>query len=179
MGVMTGIGLGLLVGGTILNARGQKKQGDAAQEAANAVAEREEWNAGIAELQAKDAIARGADEESRFRTSVRQLIGSQRAGFAGQGVEVGRGSAADVQADAAFLGELDARQIRLNAARQAWGFQVEAADRRLGADVARRGGAAAKSASRWAMASTIVGGAAQGTSMLADRYGWNSPKAGA
>ena len=170
---LTLLGLGLAAAGTATSVYGQHKAGKAAKEAGESQAQREEYNAAVADLQAEDALVRGAEEESRFRTSVRGLIGKQRAGFAGQGVEVGSGSAADVQADAAFLGELDARQIRANAQREAWGYRVEAADRRMGADVARRGGQAAQTAARWGAAGTVLGG----SSLLLDRYRWGKGKA--
>lgn len=170
MGVMTGIALGSVIVGTAVSMYGQKKAGDAAKAAGESAAQQQEFNARVAELQADDALARGLDEESRFRTSVRGLIGSQRAGFAGQGVDVGVGSAADVQADAAYLGELDSLQIRANAEREAWGYRVEASDRRMAADVARKGGQAAQTASRWGMASTALGAT---SSLLMSRYGWD------
>jgi general stress protein YciG len=77
-----------------------------------------------------------------------------------------------VQADAAYLGALDAAQIRRNAEREAWGFKVEAADRRMAADVARKGGRAAATAANIGAASTIIGGT---TSLLSARYGWDRP----
>jgi hypothetical protein len=168
MAFMTALAIGSAIAGTAMNAIGSVKSGNAAARAAESEAQRDEYNAQVAELQAEDAVTRGAEEESRFRTGVRKLIGSQRAGFAGQGVAVGSGSAADVQADAAYLGELDARQIRANAQRQAWGFSVQAEDLRMAADVARKGGASAKSAGRWGAATSILGG---GSSLLMSRYG--------
>jgi len=167
---MTLIGLGMAVGGQVINAIGNKKAGDAAKAAGESAAQQQEFNAQVAELQAADALARGQDEESRFRSSVRGLIGSQRAGFAGQGVEVGAGSAADVQADTAFLAEQDVQNIRANAAREAWGFQVEAQDRRMAADVARKGGQATASAAKWNTASSVLGA---GSSLVMQRYGWS------
>lgn len=164
MGVITGIALA----GLALSAYGQVKGGQAAKSAGASQAQQHEFNARVADLQAEDATARGRDEESRFRASVRGLIGSQRTGFAGQGVDVGSGSAADVQGDAAYLGELDALQIRSNAQREAWGFQVEAQDRRMAAKVARKGGQAAATAGRVGAASTVL----SGSSMLLQRYGW-------
>lgn len=170
MAAVTSFMLGTAIAGMGISAYGQYRAGKAAQAAAESEAQQHEFNAQVAELQAEDAIARGRDEESQFRRGVRALIGSQRAGFAGQGVKVGVGSAADVAADTAFLGELDARQIRANAQREAWGFQVEAADRRMAADVARKGGRAAASAGKWAAAGTLLGGT---SSLLAARYGWD------
>lgn len=97
-------------------------------------------NAGLADAQATDALARGAQAESRHRGGVRQLVGSQRAALAASGVDIGTGSAADVQADAASLGEFDALTIRNNARREAYGFQVDAANARARGAMARTAG---------------------------------------
>jgi hypothetical protein len=113
-----------------------------------------DWNASIARLQAADAIERGREAEERFREGVKLTIGRQRAGLAAQNVDVGFGSAVDVQADAAYLGELDALQIRTNAAREAWGFQVQAEDYGKRAEIARKEGVNLESGAR-AMASTM------------------------
>lgn len=157
----TAILLGLAAAGTATSAVGQVKAGNAAKATGD-------YNAAVAETQAKDAISRGRYDEQRFRQGVKVLIGSQRAGFAGQGVDVGVGSAVDVQADAAYLGELDALEIRNNAAREAWGYKVEAENY-------RRGGAQQQTASRFGAAGTVLG---SGASLLQQRYGFGggSPK---
>lgn len=170
MAALTALALGSVVGGAVMNAIGNKKRGAAEARAAESQAQQYEFNAGIADLQAQDAAQRGLEEEQKFRTQVRGLIGTQRAGFAGQNVVVGDGSAADVQADSARLGELDAQQIRANAQREAWGFQVQADDLRMGAKVARQGGQAAKSAANWATAGSLL---STGSSLLLSRYGWD------
>jgi len=172
MAVMTGIALALAVGGTIMNAVGQKKAGNAAGRAAESQAQQLEYNATVADLQAGDALARGAEDESSFRSQVRGLIGTQRTTLASTGVDVGFGSAADVQADAAYLGEIDARRLVANAQREAWGFRVQADDLRMGADVARQGGQAARTAGSWGAATSVVGGTG---SLLLSRYGWERP----
>lgn len=89
-----------------------------------------EYNAGIAEFQADDAIKRGTVASNRRRVQTRQTIGAQRAELAHQGVDINDvdSSAADVQADAAYLGELDAITIQNNAAREAWGYRMQAQD---------------------------------------------------
>jgi hypothetical protein len=172
MGLMTGIALGIAAFGTATSVIGQQKSGRAAQRAAESQAEQFEFNAAIADLQADDALARGADEEARLRAGVRSLVDQQRVGFAAQGVDVGYGSAADVQADAAFLGELDAQRLKANAEREAWGFQVNAEDLRRGADVARKGGQAARTAANWGSATTVLG---TSSSLMLARYGWDRP----
>lgn len=182
MAAFTALALGLLAAGTTAKVVGDIKAGNAAeregaaqQQVQESEAQLADYNASIADQQARDSIERGADEEARFRTSVRGMIGSQRAGFAAGNIDVSYGSAVDVQADAAFLGELDSLTIRTNAAREAWGYKVNATDLRQQADIARKGGRAAleagrvrKSASRWGAASTLLGG---GTSLLQARYG--------
>lgn len=171
IGLATGIGLGISAIGTALSARGQLRAGAAAREAGELEAWRLQYNARIAELQAADAVERGAEAESRFRTSVRGLIGRQRAAFAASGVNLSSGSPADVQADAAELGELDALTIRSNAAREAWGYGVQATDYRLQAEAARRTGRSAQTAGRIGAATTILG---TGASLLLSRYGWET-----
>ncbi|HMJ04575.1 MAG TPA: hypothetical protein VK506_16655 [Conexibacter sp.] len=153
-----------------------KKAGEQQRQASESQAELADFNAQVADLQASDAIARGAQEESKFRQGVRGIIGSQRAGQAAGNIDVGFGSAVDVQADAAFLGEQDALTIRTNAAREAWGFKVEAADSRRRGEIARKegvylekAGRATQAASRWGAAGTLVGG---GASLLQQRYGF-------
>lgn len=147
--------IGLTAASTAVSVAGQVKAGNAAKKAG-------EFNAAVSELQAKDALARGKTDEARFRQGVRALIGSQRAGFAAQGVDVGVGSALDVQAEAAFLGELDALTIRNNAEREAWAHRMEAINYRMGGQAAQR-------ASRWNAAGTVLG---TGASLLVSRYGW-------
>lgn len=83
-----------------------------------------DFNALALEGQATDAVQVGAQQETLFRQQLKQKIGTERAEYAGQGVEVSTGSALDVQKDTAYQGELDALQIRTNAARQAWGYTV-------------------------------------------------------
>lgn len=176
--------IGLVAAGTATQVVGAWKSGTAAKKAGEAqrrVAESQaellDYNASVADLQAQDAIDRGRLDENRYRSQIRGLIGSQRAGYAAQGVSVAEGSPADVQADTAFLGELDALTLRQNAMREAWGYQVQAYDTRGRAEIARREGVvleqtglAQQGAARWA----AFGAAASGAGNLAlMRYGFN------
>jgi hypothetical protein len=185
MAVLTAIAIGSLIYGAVTKTASQIKQGNAAKKAADASAsaasdqaDLTDWNAKVADLQAADAVTRGAMEESRFREGVRTMIGKQRAGIAGGNIDVNTGSAVDVQADTANLGELDALTIRTNAARQAWGYQVQGQDLRRRAIITRKEGAniaaagqVAQSASRWAAAGTIVSSVGD-AAIMAQRYGF-------
>lgn len=183
MAALSALALALTIGGTVLSVRNQikagnaeKKAGEAEQRSAESQAQLSDYNGAIADLQARDATARGELEASKFRSRTRVLIGEQRAGIAAGNIDVGFGSAIDVQADAALLGELDALTVRTNAAREAWGYRVEAFDQRTRGEIQRQEGknaaAAGKErqkASRWNAASTVVG---TGASLLEAKYGF-------
>lgn len=186
---LAAIGLMLGAGGMGISAIGQYKSGQAQKAAGKAAADVSEsqaqvadYNAHVADLQSQDAIERGGDAENRFRMQIRGAIGAQRAGIAAGNIDVGFGSAVDVQADAASLGELDALQLRTNAAREAWGYQVQAFDYRQQAMIDRKAGKnqilageSAATASRYAIASTLVGGT---SSLLEAKYGFGGKKGG-
>lgn len=75
---------------------------------------------------AADATARGEEEVARYQRDLAQLMGRQRAATAAQGLDVGQGSAADITADTVRIGEQDARTIRENARREAFGLRSQA-----------------------------------------------------
>jgi hypothetical protein len=122
----------------------------------------DEYNASVEDALAQDALTRGQLDEQKLRAQIRGTIGRQRAGFAGQGVDVGVGSAVDAQADAGYLGELDAQTVRANAAREAFGHTVNATN-------FRNAGQVAQTTSRFGAADTAL---TTTTSLLASRYGW-------
>lgn len=140
---------------------GQRKQAKIAEQEGNYASAAYSQNAGLAEQQAADAIARGVESESRFRTEVKGAVGSSRASQAAQGIDVGAGSAVDVQHDIAAVGELDALTIRNNAAREAWGYQTQATQYRSAAEYARVSGRNQAKALRTASLGSLLTGASQ------------------
>lgn len=126
MGVSTGI---MTIGGGLLQANSQYQAGRQNQALAK-------YNAKVADLQAKDALSRGRESERRLRTQTRQQIGSQRASLAAQGIEVNEGTAADIQDDTAYFGELDALTIRNNAALEAWGYRTQRVNHQMSGEMA-------------------------------------------
>lgn len=169
-------GLATSVYGQIKAGKAAKAAGKAQKAASESEAQLAEFNASVADLQETDALQRGQEDENRFRMGVRGMIGSQRAAIAGSGVDVGFGSAVDVQTDAAFLGELDALTIRTNAAREAWGYKVQGQDLRKRAEIARKegvylekGGNVAGNAAYVGAGGTLLTG---GATLLSDRYGF-------
>ena len=146
--------LGVVAVGTAFSAYSQMKAGQGQQQMF-------ERNAAFAEFQAVDALARGKETEKRSRQNTNQVIGAQRTSFAAQGVDVNKGSPLDVQADAAYLGELDALTIRNNAAKEAYGYRTQ------GTDYRARGEVAADTGKMGAL-TTIIG---SGGSLLLAKYG--------
>jgi hypothetical protein len=98
---------------------GQMQEHDFAQKTAG-------QNAGMAESAAKTAYERGAQQEMQSRMKYGAQRGDQAAAFGASGVAVGSGSAIDVLANTDALSDYDAKVIRNNAAREAWGYSTQA-----------------------------------------------------
>lgn len=144
---------------TITNVVGQRRQADAAIAQGEYQAGIATTNAGLADASAADAVARGREAELRRAADTRRTIGAQRAAMAAGGIDLGTGSAADVQADAAYTGALDQLTIRTNAAREAFGYQTEAANDRVRATNARTAGRNTATGLRNQAGSTLLTGA--------------------
>jgi hypothetical protein len=162
MAALTAIGIGLLIAAAATKATADAKAGNAARRIGD-------YNANIAEQQRIDAYRRGEEEVAGFRRDVRGLIGEQRAGYAGQNVEVSSGTALAMQQSTEHLMNADLARIRRNAAREGMGYAQEAENY-------RRGGRQAQLTGRWGAASTVLG-AASDTTLLAERYGWERRQA--
>lgn len=106
-----------------------------------------------AQIQADDATKRGKIEADAIRRRTLAQLGQQRSALAASGVEIDEGSASDLLADTALIGELDALTTEANAEREAFGF------RRQG-DIARfRGDTASSNTLISAGGSLLSGGA--------------------
>lgn len=132
--------------------------------AGNANAEIAENNARLARDEATQAQAMG-DRESQAQTwRTRALIGQQRAAIAAQGIDSQIGTPAEIMGETAMFGEIDQQTIRMNTARQAWGFNSQATNFRNEGNQARWGG---KTAAR----GTILSGLASAASSGSAAYG--------
>lgn len=132
-------------------------QGQQAQAQAASQASALDRNAQFLSNAAADARKRGAYEADWQRVQTQSLIGSQRAAQAANGGLVDQDTNAIITQDTAQLGELDALTIANNAAREAYGYEVEASDARLTASNLRKQG-------KRAMTSSLLGGALSGAS---------------
>lgn len=142
--LMSGTGLRLV--GSGLQAYDAYQQGQDEQAALRE-------NARRAQLEAQDALARGAEQAALARMKGSRVIAAQKTAIGASGVDAGVGSAVQLMADSRIQSEMDALTIRNNAIREAYGMRSQA----LGLEKAGR--RAATAANRRAAAS-ILGGVA-------------------
>lgn len=88
----------------------------------------EDHNAEIAGQMADDAIARGVEQERLLRGEYKKLVGTERNILASQGMDLEADTASAILLDTARQKEIDALTLRNNAAREAWGYKVQAYD---------------------------------------------------
>jgi hypothetical protein len=120
-----------------------------------------ENNASLAQLQAQDTITRGRESESDLYRQSGQLMGRQRANAAANGISLNEGSPAAIEASTRYMRDVDLATLRNNAARSAWGYNVQADNYRSQANAYR---AAADASSPTASVATSLLGSASGVS---------------
>lgn len=85
-------------------------------------------NARMAELGARSAFEKGHKEVANLTMQAGQLKSRQRASMAANGIDLGEGNAAEVQASTDLMREIDKQTLEENAIRSAWGYRTEAAN---------------------------------------------------
>ncbi|WP_021167485.1 hypothetical protein SOV_17400 [Sporomusa ovata DSM 2662] len=158
--------------GTVVSMAATNQQAKASAAAYNSQAEANDANARIAQQQAQDSVARGQVQEDQQRQKAARFKAQQKAAFAATGVDSTSGSSLEVLTDTAFGSEMDAANIRYNAGQEALGFRQQANNYTYQARSDRAAASNAKTAGKWQMASTLIGGA----TTIADR--WNKKKYG-
>ncbi|MBH9198684.1 hypothetical protein I5K50_10490 [Pseudomonas aeruginosa] len=104
--------------GGLLNAYSQIQQGKDAVRTANR-------QQAYLNRQARHVLDQGEFEDAQLYEQGRQIVGSQRAGFAANGVDVNSGSASRVQESTMNQVAMDAEQVRRNAFNQAFGIVTQ------------------------------------------------------
>ena len=145
-----GVAAVLAVAGGVQTARAQRAAGEAQAQA-------DEANARIGQQQAEQARQIGNMEEERQMRRVRAAVATQRATQAANGLDVNSGTALDLQAETAGFGTADALNLRSNAIRQAWGFEVGAVNDINSASAARAAGSNAATGTMLTTASQVAG----------------------
>lgn len=145
--------------GTAMSAYGAKQQADAQAQAAQYQAQVALNNQKIAGQYAQQAIADGENKVAAKQEQTSQMIGSQRAAMAANGVQLDSGSPLRLQEDTARLGNVDALTIRNNAAREAYGYQLQGLSYGQQAQLDEATASNAVTAGNLNMFSSIAGGA--------------------
>ena len=84
-------------------------------------------NAQMMEWQAQSRLRSNEKDQVRLTMQAGQTKASQRAALAANGIAVGEGSAAELQASTDIIKEIDSNQMTANARREAWGMRMQAA----------------------------------------------------
>jgi hypothetical protein len=96
-----------------------------------------EINARMSELQAQAAISRGNSVEQQVLMDLSRTKSSQKVAFAANGVDLSSGVVQDVRDSTNMLADIDITNVRLNAAREAFGYRTQAVNERTRASMAR------------------------------------------
>lgn len=144
---------------TAMSAYGAQQQANAQAQAAQYQAQVALNNQKIAGQYAQQAIADGENKVAAKQEQTSQMIGAQRAAMAANGVQLDSGSPLRLQEDTAKLGNVDALTIRNNAAREAYGYQLQGVSYGQQAQLDEATASNAVTAGNLNMFSSIVGGA--------------------
>ena len=82
-------------------------------------------NARIAELGAQSALDQGQRQVGALTMQAGQLKSRQRAALAANGVDLGEGNAAEIQASTDIMKEIDKNTLEANSVRTAWGYRTQ------------------------------------------------------
>ena len=130
-------------------------------------------NAQMMEWQAQSRLHANTKDQVRLTLQAGQTKASQRAALAANGIAVGEGSAAELQASTDIIKEIDSNQMTANARREAWGMRMQAANYEGQALMAE-----AQKKNKWdVFGTTLLGGASQvaNSYMLYNAYGLFDP----
>lgn len=111
--------------GAVTSAFGAKSSAQNTQSNLLAQAGMADVNARIAELGAQSALQQGQHQIGSLTMRAGQIKSSQRARLAANGVDLGVGNAAELQASTDLMKEIDVNTAELNAIRNAWGYRSQ------------------------------------------------------
>lgn len=154
------LGMGATAGGSLLSAGGAIASGFSNAAMFSYQSALSKLKGQIADTNAEFAIQTG--EQTALKTGLQQAqrFGQIRTSQAASGFDVNSGSNKQVQESQRMLDRMDQAQIRSNAARTAYGFQIEGAMARSEADAYGIAAAKAPIAGLIGAGSSILGGAA-------------------
>lgn len=145
------------IGGAAMSGIGSYYSAASQKTALQSQADIADTNARISEYAAQGALLQGEHQAAQVSMQAGQLKSKQKANMAANGIDLGVGSAAEVQASTDVMKESDMNTIQANALRAAWGYRTQETSYQNAALTAR---ASASTISPLAnMASSLIGGA--------------------
>lgn len=133
------IPIAIAAAGTIISTLASSNAATARKAAAEAQARQQEFNAQLLLQEADIARTEAKKSADRFIEQARGFQGSQIAAQGASGVQVGRGTFANILTDTANLAERDRGEILRQGALAAWRFEQQAESTRLQASATRQG----------------------------------------
>lgn len=153
------LSMGLSVAGMVSGAIGGFYSAKSTKSSLKFQAAMSEINARIAEQGAQQELFKGQQEVGKLTLAAGHLKSRQRASMAANGIDLGEGSAAEIQASTDIMTEIDANTLTANAVRSAWGYKMQGVNQKNEA-LMKRGTASAISPFA-AGASSLLGSAGQ------------------
>jgi hypothetical protein len=105
------------------------KSGQIAADSQNRIAKIQlKLNNEMRDIQKRDILTQGDIQAANIHAQTREIIGQQKVGFAGQGIDVDSDIAKQLRAEARENSQADAEAAKINAANKAWGIEIEKSD---------------------------------------------------
>jgi hypothetical protein len=159
IGAPAAIAMGASAAGGLMSASGELAAGQAQSNDLNYKAMVALYNKQLDDRKAQMASEAGEVGAATIGMKTRAAVGQERAQQSAGGIDSTTGSAAAVQKATQQLGMLDASTVRANAAKEAWGYQVEGANELNQAFADKAGADNARKASRLKAASSLLSSA--------------------
>ena len=119
------ISLGSTIFGSLTQAAGAKAAGQAQEQTDKFLGTQAFYNSEVATQNAALARQQGEIESQKYGMGAAQRMGQIKASQASSGLDVNSGSALQVQKSQQLVSDMDLDQIRMNAAKTAYNFDVQ------------------------------------------------------
>jgi len=153
------VGIGATAGGSVLGGLGNMLSGQSSQNMYNYQSAVALVNKQISDQNASYAIAAGETSAQQSGMQTRATIGTTRATQGAGGLDVNSGSNLNVRSSEAEVGAESAALIRSNAAKQAYGYEVEGLQYTAQSAVYKQAGSQSALAGMIGAGSSLLGGA--------------------
>lgn len=149
------------IAGAVISAGGQIYSGMAANAQGKYEQQVANQNAQLEERAQRDAISRTETAQTQHYRRLSQALGEARVRNSAAGLDIGFGSAADLETDIALIGYEDSAAIAENSNKEILGYDINAANYRNQGTAARAKGKAAQTAGFIGAAGTLLSAASQ------------------